>query len=54
MVVAAMFTLNVIHPGFFLIPDEVSSDVSGHTMDAKTGSASTDNMLEYQHTTTSV
>ena len=49
-----MFTLNVIHPGFFLIPDEVPSNVSGHTMDAKTGSASTDNMMEYQHATTSV
>ncbi|KZV76213.1 RTA1-domain-containing protein [Peniophora sp. CONT] len=47
MIVSAMLTLNVIHPGFYLVPEEVPVEVA-LKMNPKAGSASTNNMLEHQ------
>ncbi|VDC01748.1 unnamed protein product [Peniophora sp. CBMAI 1063] len=47
MISSAMLTLNVIHPGFFLVPEENPVELSTYRMDPKASSASTDNMLEH-------
>ncbi|VDB94162.1 unnamed protein product [Peniophora sp. CBMAI 1063] len=54
MVVGAMLTLNVIHPGFFLVPEEIPAEAATYKMDPKTSSVSAENMLEYQDSTGAV
>ncbi|KZV76214.1 RTA1-domain-containing protein [Peniophora sp. CONT] len=47
MIAIAMLTLNVIHPGFFLVPEEIPADAA-YKMDPKTSSVSTEDMLQYR------
>ena len=47
MITLAMITLNVIHPGWFLLPEELPADAE-YKMDPKSSSLSAETMLEYR------
>ena len=47
MITLAMFTLNVIHPGWFLVPEEIPEPAE-YKITSRPGSPSTETMLEYR------
>ncbi|VDB99988.1 unnamed protein product [Peniophora sp. CBMAI 1063] len=51
MITLAMITLNVIHPGFFLVPEEYTEEDALAARGGKTSAASTQSMLEYRPST---